>query len=280
MILLCDVSMLIHSFFHVGANPNTESPDDPYDVAERVMRKGDDLRKWLRSKEQFKDMEFVAVFDQPHPRKLFRCELMPSYKSGRTSHETLHEAEAATLAAYKQSSDWHTVAATYGLECDDFIASIAAQYDGQVIIYSQDRDYHQCLEDKRVMILKKCNKEMDVGFVPEWFSTKDLVEKHGLAPEQWSLYQAMLGGKDSVMGWGGCGPKKASEVLSLDNVRVDLLDQDERVKMNKTQRASYPEFSNQFERIMFVRALKRDVPAGDFLKSIRKESDAILTDSK
>lgn len=267
MILLADMSMLVHSFFHVGANPRTESPDDPYDVAERVMHKGDDLRKWLL--EKFPEMEFVAVFDQPRPRKLFRHDLVPEYKSSRTQHETLEEAESATLAAYENSADWHTIKATYGLECDDIVASIASQYEGKVVIYSQDRDFHQCLESGRVNILKKCNKELDGSFDPQWFTAERLNEQHGVTPEQWPVYQAMVGGKDDVPGWGGCGPKKAVEVLSLGGVRIDLLDMDERVAMNKTQRASYPQFSNDYERIMLVRTLRKDVPAGEFIKTLK-----------
>lgn len=277
VLTLVDLSMLVHAMFHVGKNPNTKPPDDPYDVAERVMTKGDRLKEWLINSPsmggKFEGGKFVAVFDQPQPRQLFRTWFAPTHKSTRTQHETLEEAETATRQAYENSSEWHSITASHLLECDDLIASMAKAHDGVVVIYSADRDYHQCLEGKRVVILKKCNKEVGGDFQPIWFTEEDLYKKHSVRPDQWAQWQAIVGAKDDVPGWNGAGPGMASKILQLPDVKVDLLDLDPRVKMNKTQAESYPEFCSNYDNLMMVRTLRTTVPVSGFLESVYKDKN-------
>ena len=149
VLFIADISPISHSFYHISTNPRTKSPNDEYDVVERVVRKLDDLvpfmESFLKTANVAGPYYFVAVFDRPKPRDLFRTYLLPEYKQSRTKHDGLDEIEAAILAAVKQCDRWLSVVAPPLMESDDTIASLAHQWPGNVMIYSQDRDFHLSL---------------------------------------------------------------------------------------------------------------------------------------
>ena len=127
VLFLADLSHVIHAFYHIHANPNTRPPNDEYDVCERVILKLDDLvpfiETFLVAANVAGPYHFVAVFDRPKPRDLFRTYLLPEYKQSRTKHEGLDEIEASILAAVKQCDRWLSVVAPPLMESDDMIAS-------------------------------------------------------------------------------------------------------------------------------------------------------------
>ena len=279
VLFLSDISHVSHAFYHISTNPRTKSPNDEYDVVERVVRKLDDLVPFMESFFEAANVagpyHFVAVFDRPKPRDLFRSYLLPEYKQSRTKHEGLDEIEAAILAAVKQCDRWLSVVAPPLMESDDTIASLAHQWPSHVMIYSQDRDFHQCLVDKRVSILKKANKP-DVGsdFEMELFTARTLAET-GLRPEQWVDFQTLKGGKDDVPGWDGVGDKKAMELITWGG-DLALVDLDENApSLNKTQRESYPRFSVDLDRLRRIQTLRNDLPWPIELAALQPQLEAV-----
>ena len=127
MMFLLDTLQLIHQYWH------RRSVDDGYDVSERTIYRMEKLRMLFSAK--FPGCTFVAVFDNPE-RTLFRKQLYPKHKAGRTRDDGLDEAEAATMVAVKRDQDWHAVVAPQMFEADDVMASMARQYKGKVLILS------------------------------------------------------------------------------------------------------------------------------------------------
>lgn len=253
MILAVDMSMMIHSFFHV------RKVDDVYDVSERCLHKLEALRAWFLDESDF-DGQFVAVFDNP-TRELLRKGLFEGYKSGRTKHDDLPEIEASVLEAVSNDQDWKTIIARDGYEADDEIGSIAKQYQGKVVIHSADRDYHACLEDGRVVILKKANVNLESKALEmDWFTERDLYREYGILSDYWADFQILIGGKDSIPGWDGVGPKKATELIvnRCDVTTIDV--NDPPVKLNKKQIETYESFRELYPKIKAVRTIKTDLP--------------------
>lgn len=258
MILLVDMSGMIHSFFHIRKD------DDTADVTERTLEKLERLRDYYRFNKQpgFDKTTFVAVFDNPY--KTFRHILFDGYKAGRTKHEGLPEILNATREAVGNDADWIAIDAPFLLESDDLLASIAKQYTGKVMIYSNDRDMHSCLEDDRVVIIKKANVDLDINAIsPEYFSYEMFVKKYKFTPSRWNEYQAMVGdASDGLkpLSWGGCGEKMATKVMMEWGGCPSKVNLCKTIKFNKTQRESFQEFAGKYDIHMKLLTLLTDVP--------------------
>ena len=248
MLFLMDMSQLIHQLWHV------RSDDDGYDVSERIMHRMEKLRIYFLA--TYPEMIFVAVFDNPS-RVLYRKLLVPSHKADRTKDEGLSEAEAATMAAVQNDQDWHSVVAPSMFEADDVMASMAKQYQGKVLVHSQDRDCHSMLEKGRVSIIKKSNTPEAGGPLDiQYFTADDLAEKYdGLTPQRWIEFQILIGGKDNVVGWNKVGEKTALRIIASEQPLGDIDLEDETLKLNKAQKQWYGTFKQTLPKLTLVRTL-------------------------
>jgi 5'-3' exonuclease len=268
MLFLLDMSSLIHAYFHV------RKEDDSDDIAERCRQRMEKMRNLFL--QTYPTMRFVAVFDNPF-RKSFRSLMYRGYKEGRTVHEDFPEIEASVLESVKMDADWTELVAPSLAESDDLLASLAFQYGGKVIIHSEDSDMHSCLEKGRVCIIKKSNTPVKFGgMVIKYFSAdcdhdrdengkcKDencntMFKRYGFSADRWIDFQIMKGGKDNVPGWDGVGNTMAAKIImSEKNIgEIDVNDPD--LKLNKTQRASYGAFKMRLDWIRSLQALRRDI---------------------
>ncbi|GAB6059939.1 DNA polymerase I [Desulfonatronum parangueonense] len=96
-----------------------------------------------------------------------------------------------------------------GVEADDLIASLCSRFKSQrpVIIVGSDKDLLQCL-DTNVFL-------WDPGLKNEKLVTKESFrQEHGLDPEQWPDFQALVGdSSDNIPGVPGVGPKTAKTLM-------------------------------------------------------------------
>jgi DNA polymerase-1 len=100
------------------------------------------------------------------------------------------------------------------VEADDVIGTLAAHYDGKVIISTGDKDMAQ-LVDERVHLINTMSGH--------YADPAGVVEKFGVAPERIRDYLALIGDTvDNVPGVNKVGPKTAVKWLeeygSLDNI--------------------------------------------------------------
>jgi 5'-3' exonuclease len=265
MLFLCDMSMLVHQFFHV------RKVDDADDLAERIMTRMEKMR--LHFTKLFPNCSFVAVFDN-EDRSSYRKIVFPAYKNSRTKDSLLVDGEYATRLAVERDADWISVAAPAMFEADDVISTLSTHHKGKVIIHSIDSDMHSLLEDGRVTILKKANTpEAFADMELEWFTAKDLKNlngKYGFEPTDWLTYQSIIGGKDDVPGWDDAGPVVAKRVIEsgylLNNLNLDC----DRLNLNKRQKETYEQFRRDLPVIACCRHLKRDLGWPDTVPFVEK----------
>ena len=93
-----------------------------------------------------------------------------------------------------------------GFEADDVMASLALQYDFDLmVIVSNDNDMLQCITDKVLVYNHKDHELID---------RKTFQEKHNIPPNQWARVKSLSGcTSDKVPGVSGIGEKKAIQYL-------------------------------------------------------------------
>lgn len=239
-LFICDMSGLCHSFFHV------RKEDDVADVHERVLEKLTRIRAYYSEKRGFENCVFVAVFDR-EKHDIFRKLKYPEYKANRTRHDDLGEIKTAVWDAVAMSDDWIGLMAPHFFESDDLIASLSAQHDGKVVIYSDDSDMNACIEKDRVMVLKKANVDLETKqLMPRYLNCEGFEKEYGISPSRWNEYQAIVGdASDNLkpISWQDAGEKLAKRVFEHHDGGLDTVDLDcPLIKANKSQRESYDEF--------------------------------------
>ena len=254
MLFLVDISGLIHAFYHVKAK-SFEGEELIADSIKSLMIRLDKLRDYLPN------AQHVCVFDNPD-RNIFRKSLVPEYKSSRTHAPEIPLIEEEAKKALVNEGRWKSVIASECYEADDAMASMAKQYKGKVVIHSSDRDLRVCLEAGRVTILKSSRTPEPGGAMDLEYYTFDMfTEEFGFHAQCWPYYQLLVGGKDDIPGWEGVGDKKARTIMEhamnhLDKIDVERAD----LKLNKTQKESYPEFKRQYRKLLMVRTLADFLP--------------------
>lgn len=154
--------------------------------------------------------ECLVVFDGEGSRNIREDE---DYKANRqTDYGTLSDEENpfTQLKFIKAVLDYLNIKwiETEGIECDDYIAIISKNYNGEVFISSTDTDFYQLVND-RVKIIKFRGK--NTIFVDEKF----IYEKFLILPSDFALYKAIIGDSaDNIKGIHKVGPKTAVNVIN------------------------------------------------------------------
>lgn len=137
----------------------------------------------------------------------FRRRIDPSYKAHRAEADP--DIERQFALAYRAVDVLGLPAMSAdSYEADDVIASAAAQFDGQVVIVSGDKDLLACCADNvRVDLLRP-------GGVRHC-TVSDAAEIFGVPAENIRDYKALVGDpSDGIKGVEGIGPKRAVALLS------------------------------------------------------------------
>ncbi|WP_417744802.1 5'-3' exonuclease [Rosistilla oblonga] len=196
-ILLIDVSNVAYCEFH-GAR------EDPKKAITQFRRK----IEFFRSPAWFGDW-ICFCFDFGS----FRHELIETYKTGRGEKpagidDVLSEMESLSYPLFQVKAK--------GFEADDCMATIANKYpDQRFVLWSSDKDLHQCLERGRVTMMRSAKRKTDnPGYDIDWRTYDDVFTKYGVSGAQWIDYQTIVGDNvDSIPGCKGVGEVKAAELL-------------------------------------------------------------------
>ena len=269
MLFAVDSNILVHLMWHMGASESDAEEPDLADVLDHFMIRLDNLREYVFRKGPDWGVDpsqarFIAVFDNPRP--CFRRYLVDGYKANRESNPSVHEVLRDAVKAVESSDEWTGVVAHEGFEADDVLASLAAQYEGRVLLHSSDKDMNQCLVDGRVGIIKRSGVEQEVNSygIPVaseltclHYSERKLMRDFALVPAQWVDYQCLVGDTaDNVAGALGIGDKTARKILREG--KPESVDPEE-IGLNVRQRENWPEFIDRLGMLREVFALRTNL---------------------
>ncbi len=188
--------------------------------------------------------EYIAcTFDAA--KKTFRHEQYAEYKATRVK---------APDELYAQIPRIHEIVDTLaipkylleGYEADDLIGTLAAKAEkkkeiDKIIIVTGDMDALQLVSEKT------CVKNLNKGYKEsKCFNPKDVLEKHGIRPDQIIDYKGLIGdNSDNIPGVLGIGPKTAVKLLqtyeNLETIYANLTDISEttRIKLEKGKESAF-----------------------------------------
>lgn len=209
-LVLVDGSSYLFRAFH-ALPPLTNAHGEPTGAMHGVLNMLDKLRK------DYAPEHMAVVFDAPG--KTFRDALYPHYKAHRPPMPEELRSQIEPLLAMIRAQGYPLLIIP-GVEADDVIGTLAAQYTGKVIISTGDKDMAQ-LVDERVHLLNTMS-----GFYAD---PAGVLEKFGVPPAQIRDYLALIGDTvDNIPGVAKVGPKTAVKWLqeygSLQNIMAHAAD--------------------------------------------------------
>lgn len=140
--------------------------------------------------------------------------IQKSYKKGRKRDELVIRA-LSQLSVVKEALSILGIPQVEvpGLEADDLIGMAASKFADspdlkEVIIFSTDKDFYQCVSDKiRVHRVSKGTIEV--------VTPKKVLTEYGVPPKLFASYKALVGdASDKYKGIKGVGPAKAVELIN------------------------------------------------------------------
>ncbi|MDX9987176.1 DNA polymerase I [Thiothrix unzii] len=203
-LVLVDGSSYLFRAFH-ALPPLTNTHGEPTGAMHGVLNMLDKLRK------DYDPEHMAVIFDAPG--KTFRDDLYPQYKANRPPMPDDLRCQIEPLLTIIRAQGYPLLIIP-DVEADDVIGTLAAQYDGKVIISTGDKDMAQ-LVDERVHLINTMSGH--------YADPAGVVEKFGVAPERIRDYLALIGDTvDNVPGVNKVGPKTAVKWLeeygSLENI--------------------------------------------------------------
>lgn len=184
-------------------------------------------------------------------RTSFRHELIDTYKSGRAAKPDGFHGNLNELRNDLATIDGVSSLEVNGFEADDLLATLArqAQDEGeQAIIFSTDKDLHQCLVAGWVSQVTQVSRatQRRLSFVT--MTAKLLFETTGVHPWQWIDFRTIVGDKsDNLSGCPGLGEKVAAEVLSKCKTLDRFYDKPFVPNLNNRRRSMLLEFRSQVD---------------------------------
>jgi DNA polymerase-1 len=138
----------------------------------------------------------------------YRHEAFEAYQSGRIFEDSILE-QLALMPKLTEALGLNLGKAA-GYEADDFLAAAAANWPGEVLVATSDRDAFQ-LANERVTILQPTRGVSEISRI----GPAEVRERYGVDPEQVPDLIALRGDpSDKLPGARGIGPKKAAEILA------------------------------------------------------------------
>lgn len=143
----------------------------------------------------------------------WRRKLFPEYKANRhTANDQRYMDALAQVPAIVEALDMLGVyqLEVPGLEADDTLALLAAAALTETVIYSADFDLTQLLVHPHVKLARPKYKATGYDFM----TTRELEEKHGVAPLEWPKFRALSGdASDNIKVLKGVGAVGALKIL-------------------------------------------------------------------
>jgi DNA polymerase-1 len=153
------------------------------------------VRTILSLKKKYRGHKFIVVWDNKPQAKY---DLQPDYKAGRASMPSGVFSQIEDIQNFLKHSgvDQYSMP---GEEADDVIATLSEELkkNGTVIIYTNDKDMLQLVEDGKVVVFKP-----KVGMSPEKFYDEEAVkEQFGVPPKKLAIYRSFDGdASDNIRG--------------------------------------------------------------------------------
>lgn len=161
----------------------------------------------------------VVVWDAPGG-STFRKELYPAYKGGRAVPDPDYIEDSGNLKQLLQAMGVCQIEQE-GAEADDIIGYLAHEFNDEVIIVSNDKDFYQLIS-QRIRVWSPHNQEF-VPVVNGKVPIKEGAKTIWLYPSQVPDYKAMAGDKsDNIPGAVGFGIGAAITFFE-SNANIDCL---------------------------------------------------------
>jgi len=163
--------------------------------------------------DRFQPSKTIIAFDSG---ETFRHQLLPTYKSGRTRLPDIDKAIASAKRLFKKSG--YTVFVAPGFEADDILATCAkdaTEAGCRAVIYSADKDLHQCIVAGEVSQLTRAAAKPNGAFEFSWKTATDLFVSNQVTPAQWVDFKCLVGDpSDKIEGVDLIGAQTAGRLLS------------------------------------------------------------------
>jgi 5'-3' exonuclease len=144
----------------------------------------------------------------------YRVEALPRYHADRPPVPDELAPQWADAPAFFGAFNWAWEDAGDDLEADDLLGSYAnseQDRNGQVLIFSGDRDMFQCVNDNVNVLFPRGGKDG-----PELVDVAGVKTKYGIRPDQVPDFIALRGDpSDGIPGAKGIGEKTAGEILRM-----------------------------------------------------------------
>lgn len=221
------------------------------------------VRMMLSLKKKYRGYKFSVVWDN---KPVHKFEIQPDYKAGRSSLPPLVMQQVDSIKEYLKNSGVDQYEEE-GQEADDVIASLVEQIkagdSGTIIVYSNDKDMLQLVEDGKVIIFKP-----KVGNSPEKFYDEEAVrETFGVSPKKLATYRSFDGdSSDNVKGISRV-PRKiiaslVNECEGLDEIYTRL----DQIKLTDFQKKAFEEGRERVANNVKIVALNRELTKMECLK--------------
>ena len=164
---------------------------------------------------KFPTHKIIICFDT---KRNFKRENHKRYKSGRSTMEGTFYTRLGALQRFL-SSFWD-MAWQEGIEADDVMYTIAKDASEEAIIYSNDNDLLQCVDDeKRITVLKSHDSNL------YRYDEAQVEEKFGVGVKHLVMLRSFLGdSSDSLKGVGRIQRSKLIEAIMLAEYKHELTD--------------------------------------------------------
>lgn len=202
----------------------------------------------------------------------FRASIFPGYKAGRSKLPGIDGAIA--LARGNCLRRGVGVITAQGYEADDILATLAMEALAagcRAVIYSQDKDLHQCIQDGEVLMLlkvKRVTKTQRTNHLEfTWRNAKDLRVQYGVSAQQWVDYRCMVGDpSDKIQGVAGVGHETAARLLQSCGTLDGFYAAPFKAALSDRQHAAMINAKPRIDTLRKLYTLCRDVPLPELWK--------------
>jgi len=212
------------------------------------------VRTVLSLKKKYRGYKFIVVWDS---KPIAKYALQPDYKAGRASlaPTVMSQIDDIKDFLYNAGVDQYC---KYGEEADDVIATLVDRLkdEGAVVVYSNDKDMLQLVENGKVIVYKP-----KVGVSPEKFYDEEAVKNQfGVSPKKLSLFRSFDGdNSDNITGVERVPRKLIARVVNASDSVDSFYTELEKEKLTDFQKRSFAEGKERVETNLKIVALKKDL---------------------
>lgn len=217
------------------------------------------IRMLVSLKKKYRGYKFVVTWDNRADKKF---EIQPDYKAGRASLPSIVYKEMDDLKEFLKACGVEQYEKK-GEEADDIIASLAEKFKTQqeggvhIIIYSNDKDMLQLVEDGAVTVYKP-----KVGQTPEKFFDEEAVkEEYGVLPKRLAEFRSYDGDtSDNITGIPRVRRKVIANLLNkVDSIQFLAKQAANSTELSDKEREAILEFHPKAMQNYSIVKLRKDI---------------------